>query len=94
MHPPRLVVISHDPPPGTAALLANCPGLKLFSYKVLSVNGETGLLLEPVVMKDETSIGLGHHTSSPALAGSVEPASGPVAVPRLSEEEKTYFRQL
>lgn len=95
-HPPRLVVISHDPPPGAAALLAGCPGLKLFSYKVLKVNEETGLLLEPVGTYDEVASSMEPESGSesPIMTKTREPVSGPVAVPPLSEEEKTYFRQL
>jgi len=92
--PPRLVVISHDAPPGAAALLAGCPGLKLFSYKVLRINEDTGLLLEPVVTDGNASIGMEPGTGLPAMARTGEPPSRPVALPPLSKEEKTYFRQL
>ena len=94
LRPPRLVVISHDPPPGAAALLAGCPKLKLFSYKVVRINEETGLLLEPVITGGDTSIGMAPDTEPPAIARTGEPPAGPVALPTLSEKEKAYFRQL
>jgi hypothetical protein len=94
LRPPRLVVISHDPPPGASALLAGCPKLKLFSYKVVRINEETGLLLEPVITDGDASIGMEPATEPPAIARTGEPPSGPVALPTLSEKEKAYFRQL
>lgn len=94
LRPPRLVVISHDPPPGAAALLAGCPKLKLFSYKVVRIKEETGLLLEPVIPDGDTSIGMTPDTEPPAIARTREPPAGPVALPTLSEKEKAYFRQL
>lgn len=94
LRPPRLVVISHDPPPGAAALLAGCPKLKLFSYKVVRINEETGLLLEPVITDGDTSISMTPDTEPPAIARTGAPPAGPVALPTLSEKEKAYFRQL
>ncbi len=92
--PPRLVVISPDPPPGAAALLAGCPGLKLFSYKILRVSEETGLLLEPVGTDNATSTGMESGTEPPARATTGKQVRGPVALPPLSKEENTYFQQL
>ncbi len=93
LHPPRLVVISHDPPPG-AALLAGCPDLKLFGYKVVRINQETGLLLEPVITGSDNTIDTAPEREPPVAAENEAPRTGPVALPTLSDEEKNYFRQL
>ncbi len=92
--PPRLVVVSHDPPPGAAALLVGCPDLKLFSYKVLKVNEETGLYLEPVGRHNEVSAGMPPETAAAVMEEPAETPNGPVALPPLSDEEKNYFQQL
>jgi len=93
--PPRLVVVSHDPPPGAGALLVGCPGLKLFSYKVLKVNEETGLYLEPVGTHGETSTAMPSDTGAPpVMEESRQEVKGSVALLQLSEEEKNYFQQL
>jgi len=91
---PQLVVVSHDPPPGAAALLVGCPGLKLFSYKVLKVNEEAGLYLEPVGTHNEISTGMPAVTTAPVMEELSEAPNGPVVLPPLSEEEKNYFQQL
>jgi len=75
-------------------LWAGCPGLELFSYKVLRINEETGLLLEPVITDGYTSTSMEADTESPAMAKTAQPLTGPVALPPLSAEEKTCFRQL
>jgi len=94
LRPPRLVVISHDPPPGATALLAGCPDLKLFSYKVVRIDRETGLLLEPVVTGSDTATNTAPEREPPVAAKNEAPRTGPVALPTLSAEEKNYFRQL
>jgi len=93
---PRLVVISYDPPPGAAALLAGCADIKLFSYKVIRTDQETGLLLEPVITSGRASIDKTpeHEPPPPVATTGSPPRTGPVALPTLSEEEKNYFRQL
>ncbi len=91
---PRLVVISLDPPPGAAALLVACPGLRLFSYKVLKINEETGLYLEPVGTSDESTATMPSSTRAPIMEQPREAVKGPVALSQLSEEEKNYFQQL
>ncbi|MFQ5643543.1 MAG: hypothetical protein ACE5FQ_07570 [Thiogranum sp.] len=96
LRPPRLVVISHEPPPGAASLLAGCPDLKLFSYKVVRINEETGLLLEPVTTSGDTACidALPDNEPAPVTVKNELPRTGPVALPTLSDEEKSYFRQL
>lgn len=92
LRPPRLVVVSHDPPPGAVALLAGCPGLKLFCYRILSVNGEAGILLEPVEADDKALTA--SVTESPGMAKTGQAIAGPVVLPTLSKQEKNYFQQL
>lgn len=95
--PPRLVVISRQAPPGAASILATCPCLTLFSYKVLQVNDETGLWLEAVgTQRSEQSIATIHPEPrpEPAITRNVLPARVTDSLPPLSDEEKLYFRQL
>jgi hypothetical protein len=89
--PPRLVVISKEPPAGTA-MLASSQQLSVFSYKALRVNGETGLWLERLDAATEAD-------SEPATV--FEPQAVLVsnvpdkdALPPLSKEETSYFQQL
>ncbi|HHH45072.1 MAG TPA: hypothetical protein ENK49_13115 [Gammaproteobacteria bacterium] len=96
LRPPRLMVVSYDPPPGAEALLAGCPDLKLFGYKVVRIRQEAGLLLEPVAAGGETGRDRPAEREAPVVTTAKEerPRTGPVALPSLSEEEKNYFRQL
>ncbi|HFD80207.1 MAG TPA: hypothetical protein ENK05_07450 [Gammaproteobacteria bacterium] len=95
--PPRLVVVSEDFPPGAREVLASCPSLKLFRYRALQVNGETGLWLERMNPGREQIT----DTSLPTAVDEAPPAaelapeeSGESALPPLSAEETAYFQQL
>jgi len=98
--PPRLVVVTGEPPPGSEAVLrASGPALSLFSCRVLSVNGDTGVLLEPL---NESRVNLqrnGAATAVEAVAMSAPavkraPASAADTLPPLTEDERSYFQQL
>ncbi len=84
---PELLILSRFQPPGLR-LLSRLPGLSWQSIRVLTVNGELGLLIEPVPQP--------HAARPPAPAAVVEPESTPAADPEdnLSEEEENYFQQL
>ena len=98
--PPRLVVVTGEPPPGSQAVLrASGPALSLFSCKVLSVNGDTGILLEPL---NEARLNLqlnGAPTAvkavaTPAPVMTPAPESAADTLPPLTEDERSYFQQL
>jgi len=96
-HPPRLVVVSPQPPPGADSILTACPDLRLFSYRALQVNGDTGLWLESVGnTRDETDSDTVPARPRPGPAGvpDVSPAQATDSLPSLSDEENLYFRQL
>ncbi len=95
--PPKLVVVSREAPPGATAVLSACPHLALFRYRVLKVNGETGLWLEPIAAENATPAA----AQSPALKPAAsKPYVVPAAphedgtLPELSDEESAYFQQL
>lgn len=94
LRPPRLMVVSYDPPPGAGALLAGCPDLKLFGYKVVRIRQEAGLLLEPVSTGRDTCSDAAPEPEAPLATRQERPRTRPVALPTLSDEEKNYFRQL
>lgn len=93
--PPRLVIVSTEPPPGSTALLANCPNLSLFNFRILNINGETGLLLERTAgtrqaekpAPEPKALPTEHAATTPRVVQSIK-------LPALSEEESTYFQQL
>jgi len=94
--PPRLVVVSSEPPPGATAILSTCASLSIFQYKVLNINGETGLWLDRVGALARTQQ---IHEPAPApvpqpavVADETTPESE--SMPDLSEEERSYFQQL
>lgn len=95
--PPRLIIVSRETPPGTTAVLAACPSLSLYTYKILRVNNDTGVWLEcahstaPVESAAPTAPAV--TTAETSSARSVEPLK-PVPLPELSEEESNYFQQL
>lgn len=93
---PRLVVVSHEPPPGAATILDSCRDLRLLRFRVLRVNGETGLLLEDTrVTAPQTSTA--DTTPAPAPAAPVvRPVTEPAGdtLPSLSTDEDNYFQQL
>lgn len=95
--PPRLIIVSSETPPGTSAVLAACPNLDLFTYKILRINGDTGLWLERQQGSSGTADACrAEPTETPVEASPVR-SSGqlkPVTLPELSEEESSYFQQL
>lgn len=96
-HPPRLVVISQQTPPGAASILAACPDLTLFSYTVLRVNDDTGLWLEAIGNKQgEAGIDTAptDDRPAPAIVADAPPMRAADTLPSLSDEETRYFRQL
>jgi hypothetical protein len=94
---PRLVVVSTELPPGGESVLAGAPGLSLFRCRLLRVNDETGILLEPVTTDHAPAE---PHTPPVPVP---PPAPGQAIVhsiaardemPPLSEQELAYFQQL
>ncbi|MDT8386458.1 MAG: hypothetical protein RQ736_03015 [Thiogranum sp.] len=102
--PPRLVVVSAQLPPGSSAILARCASLRLFQFKALRVNGETGLWLEPLGDQNDAERPAnaapvpGSVPEAPRAASisHVSPADQPAedTLPALSSEETAYFQQL
>lgn len=98
--PPRLVVVTGEPPPGSAAVLrASGPALSLFSCKVLSVNGDTGVLLEPLNearadLQPNAAPTAAVAVATPAPVVTPTPASATDTLPPLTEDERSYFQQL
>lgn len=96
---PRLVVVSSEPPPGSEAVLrsGSGAGLTMFSCRVLSVNGDMGILLEPLdgAPAARAAVTTLSHATQPAVP-EVAPAAPRAAetVPSLSDEERAYFQQL
>ena len=96
---PRLVVVSSEPPPGGEAVLRSDSGagLTIFSCRVLSVNGDTGILLEPLdgapaARAAATTLA---HSTQPTVPDVAPPAPRAAeTVPPLSDEERAYFQQL
>ena len=96
--PPRLVLVSPEPPPGSMAILATSPNLSLFNYRILDINGDTGLWLEriggsatPAVTQPERD------QSQPEPVQAVDQATAArsnTELPCLSDEESVYFQQL
>jgi hypothetical protein len=102
-NPPRLIVVTDEPPPGSQAILRDSgQSLSLFTCTVLQVNGDTGILLEPV---DAPSIGSGAQRP-PATVEPVRAVSNNAQrqrqdapdnsdeLPPLTEQERAYFQQL
>jgi hypothetical protein len=95
---PKLVIVSPELPPGSKAVLSGCQNLCLFSYRVLEINGETGLWLE-ATGHQQTPDDAQQQQSKPHAAPdqSVTETTGinkPTLLPSLSDEESTYFQQL
>lgn len=92
---PKLLIVSKEFPPGTESILANCSQLCLFRFKVLHVNGETGLWLERAGCGAAPPVNEapGHY---PEITPVQPKAKAPVAnkLPSLSNEEASYFQQL
>lgn len=96
--PLKLVIVSPEPPPGSKAILSTCPNLSLFNYRVLNINGDTGLWLEKTT-ELSTSTG-SQHRHGETRPSPVQPVArttaddSNTALPTLSAEESTYFQQL
>ncbi len=90
--PPKLVVIAKEFPPGATAVLGLCPGLSLYRYHLLTVNGEIALWLEHLELAPAT---LPAQESAPQKDAAALPqlASNDI-LPPLSEAEAAYFQQL
>jgi hypothetical protein len=95
---PRLVVISYEPPPGAEAVLAGCPQLTLYTYKVLRINDDSGIWLERLGGKNKSVGQTDRHNAAPQAVideirtrGRATPAANTI---HLSDEERAYFRQL
>ena len=96
--PLKLVIVSPEPPPGSKAILSTCPNLSLFNYRVLNINGDTGLWLEKTT-ELSTSTG-SQHRHGETRPSPVQPVARTTSddsntvLPTLSAEESTYFQQL
>jgi hypothetical protein len=96
--PPKLVIVSPEPPPGSKAILSTCPNLSLFNYRILKINGDTGLWLEKT--SDLSTSAAAKHRHDGTRPSSVQPViqsttdDSNTALPSLSDEETAYFQQL
>lgn len=92
---PKLVVVSRDAPPGSDPVLNQCACLRLFQFRALRVNGETGLLLEPL---QATAAAVTPTASAAQPQPRIQPVdplpSHEQSLPPLSGEEDAYFQQL
>ena len=94
---PRLVVVTAGPPPGNQAALTGDGALRLFTCKVLGINGEVGLLLEPLGHRTPLAGSATNRSGEPQLpaSGVASPAPDPATdQTTLSEREIAYFQQL
>jgi hypothetical protein len=89
--PPRLVVVAREFPPG-ATVLGACPGLRLYRYQPLSVNGEVALCFEPVDLPPAARA-TQESAPRPDTAALPQQASNDI-LPPLSDAESAYFQQL
>lgn len=93
--PPRLVIISSEAPPGTTAILAGCPQLSLYTYKILRINGDTGIWLERLTGAISAVTEVGENSTTQRQVADTRPAvAKAVNLPELSDEENGYFQQL
>ena len=97
--PPKLVIVSPEPPAGSKAILSACPNLSLFSYRVLDINGNTGLWLEKTSSSPPATTLSRQHSET--RQSSVQPVTvvktadnSKTDLPALSDEESAYFQQL
>jgi hypothetical protein len=91
--PPRLIIISSDAPPGSGAILTECPNLLLYTYKVLRVNSDTGVWLERI--ENKAGVPGTQAPGAPVNRTGARPTlAKAVSLPELSEEENNYFQQL
>lgn len=97
--PPRLVVVTAEPPPGNEAALTGNQALRLFTCRVLRINEDTGLLLEPLNRELPTAVITAAPSRVPqavplsAATGPTEPMTDKDPAP-LSDQEIAYFQQL
>ena len=96
--PPKLLIVSPEPPPGSKAILSTCPNLGLFSYRVLNINGDTGLWLEKTssLSTSADSQQRRNGTCPSPVQAVPQPTtdSNTTVLPPLSKEEIAYFQQL
>ena len=100
--PPRLVVVTPEPPPGASTILTGCRDLRLLQYRALRVNGETGLLLEPGPGEDAAGPASPPREPEPVVVPDTDGAAPVRAVPAnpaeaelsLTPDEESYFQQL
>ncbi len=97
--PPKLVIVCLEPPAGSKAVLSTCSSLSLFNYRVLSVNGDTGLWLEktsgsPIPATSDHRHNENHRSSVQAVSGVQSTDNSKTELPALSDEETAYFQQL
>ena len=93
---PDLVIVSPTPPPGAARLCGEDPWLRCFTFRALRVNGEIGLLLEPVTQESQPP-----KTEAPprpeeqAVVDTMTQASDRLIDNMvLSDEEEEFFKHL
>lgn len=96
---PHLLVVSPEPPPGADAVLEACHKLTFFTFKIVNVNADTGIWLQPLAST-------GSATETPAKPHAPAQYTGPriAAAPAqrepgatnntLTDEERNYFQQL
>ncbi len=96
--PPKLVIVSPEPPAGSKAVLSTCPSLSLYNYRVLNINGDTGLWLEKTSSSSVPATpGRQHnenHRSSIQPVTEMKSDDNKTDLPALSDEETAYFQQL
>jgi hypothetical protein len=95
--PPRLVIVSPEPPPGASIVLTACHDFALFTYSALNVNGDTGLWLKPVEPPAQAALPPLPVSAAPAVrtdAVGLSEHSQLFSLPSLSQEEAGYFQQL
>ena len=88
--PAKLIVVSRNPVPGSATILAACPGLRLYIFKLLRINDETALWLDCISADTALEAGNGPAEDNSGNRS----ANDENGLPALSEEEAAYFMQL
>jgi hypothetical protein len=94
---PRLVVVSREPPPGAGVVLADCSRLKLFTYRVLRINDDTGIWLECLEQEHGSAGLIDTRDTGPKAVNTDQIPAQPTPtgnMPTLSEDERADFRQL
>lgn len=86
--PSRLLVLSPSPPPGMD-VLRRCGAATWNALRVLRVNGELGLLMDPKAEEaDDMSSAF-----APSAFRETEPAEADAGEPALTAEEEDFFEQ-